>query len=520
MLNLKNVSISHGANPLVEKINFSVYPKQIIGLVGENGCGKSSLLSILRENQEPHEGEIEYKRGTEVVSLLQEIEETSESAINYVISGLPHIYHIYQNLAHAEEVNDYDLMMKCHQALSDCDGYKVESDAAKILNGLGFTEEQMKLPVKAFSGGWRMRLSLARCLLAPSDLLLLDEPTNHLDMEAIIWLENYLKHYQGGVILVSHDRDFLDEVTTHIAHIENKNLKLYKGNYSSFELDRANAILLINAIHRKQQQARDHMMKYVERFRYKASKAKQAQSRLKAIEKMVLVDPIYEKNAFNFSFLKPEKMPNPMVTMDKVKLGYDEKIIIDKFNLSIRAGERIGLLGVNGAGKSTLIKGLFGTLKPLSGASELFPGTQVGYFAQHQVDNLDLEATALILLRRLSPTKAEKELIQYLAKFGFSRDQSLTEVKRFSGGEKSRLALALMIWQKPNLLLLDEPTNHLDMSMRKALTDALQEFEGALILVSHDRYLLRTLVDELYLIDQNKLTRFDGTVDDYRRLAS
>ncbi|MCF6767357.1 ATP-binding cassette domain-containing protein [Thiotrichales bacterium 19S11-10] len=518
MLTLRNVSLAHGANLLAENINFSIYNKQIIGLCGHNGCGKSTLLKAIENQNDAYDGHIELKGGTLVQSLAQEVSQSDDQALHYVISGHQKLYEIYQKLHYAETINDYDLMMKCHNQLAECDGYSAESKAAKMLKGLGFSDEGMRQAFNSFSGGWQVRLNLAKALFTPSDLLLLDEPTNHLDMEAIIWLESYLKHYQGAVMIVSHDRDFLDQVVTHIAYIENKNFKLYKGNYSTFEFERAQSIALNNATYRKQQVQIAHMQSYVDRFRYKASKAKQAQSRLKAIERMDQVKFIYESSPFRFQFKEADRMPNPMVTVDKVKLGYDDNVILDKLKFSIRSGERIGLLGINGAGKSTLIKSICGELKPVSGQIEIFSGTKIGYFAQHQLDALDVTVNALTLLRRIAPSSSERELITYLGGFGFSRDDSSRVLDGFSGGEKARLALALIIWQKPNLLLLDEPTNHLDMTMRQALTEALQNFKGALILVSHDRYLLKTLVDELYLIKDGQLAMFNGALEDYQTI--
>ncbi|MCF6764148.1 ATP-binding cassette domain-containing protein [Thiotrichales bacterium 19S3-7] len=518
MLTFRNVSIAHGANTLVENVNFSVYKKQVIGLCGHNGCGKSSLLATITHNSEVQKGEVELKGGVSVQALEQEVHQSEIKAIDFVISGDAHLYKIYQDLADAEAINDYDLMMKCHQKLSECDGYSAQATASKMLKGLGFSDEAMLASYQSFSGGWRMRLNLAKCLFTASDLLLLDEPTNHLDMEAIIWLENFLKHYQGAVVLVSHDRDFLDQVVTHIGYIEAKSFKLYKGSYSTFEYERAQAIALNNASYKKQQVQIAHMQSYVDRFRYKASKAKQAQSRLKAIEKMQQIKFIYEASPFRFEFKAPQRMPNPMLRCDKASLGYGEVDILTKLKFSIRSGERIGLLGVNGAGKSTLIKGICGQLKPKAGVIEVFSGTKIGYFAQHQVDELDVSVNAITLFRRIAPTVSERELITYLGGFGFNRDDSYRVLSSFSGGEKSRLALALIIWQRPNLLLLDEPTNHLDMDMRQALTQALTNFEGALVVVSHDRYLLKTLVDELYLIKDGQLEVFDGALEDYQAI--
>lgn len=518
MLSLQNATIARGAENLIENINLSVYAKHRIGLVGANGCGKTSLFSAIQGQLSLAQGRLDLQKGLRIQSLAQEVPGLDATAVDYVISGDPLLGKIYEKLAHSEKVQDYELMMRCHHQLSEVDGYSAEARAAKILAGLGFSQAEIQEPVKSFSGGWRMRLGLAKCLFSPSDLLLLDEPTNHLDMEAILWLEEFLKSFTGGMLIVSHDRDFLDHVVTHIAHVENRQLKLYTGDYSTFELQRAQNIALQNAEHRKQQAQISHMMNFVDRNRAKATKARQAQSRLKAIARMEIVQPFYESSPFSFQFKKPDRMPNPMINMAQVSLGYGENMVLKKVNLTLRAGDRIGLLGINGAGKSTLIKSICGELPPLTGKIERFPGTQIGYFAQHQVDHLPLDISPLQLMKDLASGSSERELTTYLGSFGFPRDEALCNISKFSGGEKSRIALAVIIWQRPNLLLLDEPTNHLDMEMRQALSFALQNFEGSLLVVSHDRYLMRTLVDELYLIQNGSLKRFEGSVEDYQGL--
>jgi ATP-binding cassette subfamily F protein 3 len=520
MLTLQDIAISRGTKVLLESVNLAVFEKQIIGIIGSNGCGKTSLFAAVLGELELSQGEIKTTKRLRIASVAQEISASSISAIDYTISGDADLFKILHQLKQAEATQDYDTVMHCHAELHEMDGYSAEARAAKILHGLGFSQQEMQTPIAQFSGGWRMRLNLAKCLFVPSDLLLLDEPTNHLDMEAIIWLEGFLKNYTGAILMVSHDQDFLDNTVSHIAHIENKHLKLYSGNYSAFETQHAQDIAVQNAQYAKQQAQVAHMKKFVERFRAKASKAKQAQSRLRAIEKMELVEPIYQRSPFHFHFKQPKNMPHHMISIKKADFGYADHVVIKRADLSIRAGERIGLLGINGAGKSTLIKGICGDLQPLAGAVDHAPSLVIGYFAQHQVDRLPLEGTAFSLLKDLDQTKTEKELIVYLASFGFSRDQSLAPLKQFSGGEKSRVALALIIYQRPNLLLLDEPTNHLDLEMRQALTFALQEYVGAMMLVSHDRHLMRTLVDELYLINDGKLQRFDGSVEDYQALHS
>ena len=514
MLTLSNVAVHRGSNRLLENINLTVFEKNIVGLVGSNGCGKSSLFAAILA-QDVADGDVKIKKDLRISSLAQEVEALSTPAIDYVTSGDLALSKVLTTLRQAEADEDYEVVMQCHTQLHDMDGYSAQSKAAKILIGLGFSQIELQHPVSDFSGGWRMRLDLARCLFTPSDLLLLDEPTNHLDMETIMWLENFLQYYSGAVLMISHDRDFLDHTVSHIAHIHDKQLKLYTGDYSSFEIQHAQAIALQQAQYRKQQTHIAHMQSFVERFRSKASKAKQAQSRLKAIAKIELVAPLHAASIFSFQFAEPARMPNPMLMLQKVDLGYGDKVILKKISINLMAGERIGLLGVNGAGKSTLIKGLCGELQPLSGNIERPAGLNVGYFAQHQVDHLPLQDSAFNLLRRAQPEQSEKATLSYLGSFAFSRDQALAPLQQFSGGEKARVALALIICQRPNLLLLDEPTNHLDLEMRQALTFALQSYTGAMLLVSHDRHLLRTLVDELYLIKDHKLAKFDGSVEDY-----
>lgn len=515
MLQLQKISLRRGSKTLFENLNLSVYEKNIIGIIGANGCGKSSLFGTIKGEIEINSGNIEIRKDVQINSIEQEVPALSTSALNYVISGDNQLFTILEKLAYAEKHQNYEMVMQCHTQLHETDGYSSEAKAAKILIGLGFSQDQLNQAVKTFSGGWRMRLNLAKCLFAPSDLLLLDEPTNHLDMETIIWLEEFLKSYAGAIVLVSHDRDFLDHITTHILHIENQTGKVYTGNYSAFEILYAQFIALQKSQYKKQQTQITHMMKFVERFRAKATKAKQAQSRLKAISKIELVAPVYESLPFTFEFQKPDRTSNPIITMKNVTLGYDDKIILKKINLSIMVGERIGLLGINGAGKSTLIKALVGEVQPIEGRIDR-PANAIGYFAQHQIDYMPLEESPLYILKNCCKHKTEKELLNFLGGFNFNRDQSLSPLKYFSGGEKARFALARIISQKPSLLLLDEPTNHLDLEVRQALMLALQKYEGTLLLVSHDRYLMRTLVDDLYIVHNQKVERFIGAVEEYQ----
>jgi ATP-binding cassette subfamily F protein 3 len=403
----------------------------------------------------------------------------------------------------------------CHERLQEIDGYQALSRAARLLAGLGFSEADIRKPLNSFSGGWIMRLNLARALMCRSDLLLLDEPTNHLDLDAVIWLEQWLRRYQGTLLLISHDRDFLDAVVTSIAHIENQHISLYSGNYSAFEVQRAERLAQQQSAHLKQQQSIAHMQSFIDRFRAKATKAKQAQSRIKALEKMQLIAPAHIDSPFHFEFRAPRALPTSLLKLDGVATGYGGNIVLDNINFSLIPGERIGLLGLNGAGKSTFIKLLANQLQPFRGNVIRAKDLKIGYFAQHQVEQLDLEAHALLTMQRLGAELSEREIRSYLGGFNFRGDKVLQAVKTFSGGEKARLVLALLIWSRPNLLLLDEPTNHLDLEMRLALNQALQGFDGSVILVSHDRHLLRSVCDDLWLVDAGALHRFEQDLDAY-----
>lgn len=517
MLSINEISLSRGNLQLLEKASLTIFDKQRIGLIGPNGSGKTSLFSAIQGTLEINEGNIEQPNHLRIVHLKQEIDDLEADAIDYALSGDKTLIHIRKTLAMAEANKDHEKIIKCHARLADIDGYSADSRAAKVLTGLGFSQADMKKTVKEFSGGWRVRLNIAQCLLTPSDFLLLDEPTNHLDMEAIIWLEKFLNHYKGSLIIISHDRDFLDGIVTHIAHIENKKIKLYTGNYSTFEKQRALEMELQAAQYKKQQAKIAHMMKFVERFRYKATKAKQAQSRLKAIAKMQAVAVLHEKSPFQFSFKEPKRQPNPLIVLDKVTLGYNDDPLLMDIKLSIHPGDRIGLLGLNGAGKSTLIKCLANELPPLFGDITLNTHTCIGYFAQHQLEYLEGDKSAMQHLQMIADNVMQAQLQSYLGSFGFNRDASLRPIRHFSGGEKARLALALIIWKRPNLLLLDEPTNHLDMEVRESLMIALQNYSGAMILVTHDRYLLRHLVNEFYLVANGNVKRYAGDLKDYQK---
>ena len=524
MIVFSNLSLKRGQTELLENASATINPKQKVGLVGKNGCGKSSLFSLLKKELTPEGGEVNYPANWRVSWVNQETPALDISAIDYVIQGDREYCRLQQELERANEHNDGNAIARIHGQLETLDAWTIQSRAASLLHGLGFSQEETTQPVKAFSGGWRMRLNLAQALLCPSDLLLLDEPTNHLDLDAVIWLERWLVQYQGTLVLISHDRDFLDPIVTKILHIENQKLNEYTGDYSSFEVQRATKLAQQTAMYRQQQQKISHLQKYIDRFKAKATKAKQAQSRMKALERMELIAPAYVDNPFTFEFRPPQSLPNPLVMIEQASAGYGSGEsaveILGKIKLNLVPGSRIGLLGKNGAGKSTLIKLLAGELTALSGTVQLAKGVQLGYFAQHQLDTLRADESALWHMQKLAPEQTEQQVRDYLGSFAFHGDKVNQAVKSFSGGEKARLVLALIVWQRPNLLLLDEPTNHLDLDMRQALTEALVDYEGSLVVVSHDRHLLRNTVEEFYLVHDKKVEEFKGDLEDYQKWLS
>ena len=522
MIFFTNLTLKREHNLLLENANASINPGQKVGLVGKNGCGKSSLLSLLKGEMTAEGGEASFPASWRLAWVNQETPALEISALDYVIAGDRTYTKLQQELAEANEKNDGHAIAHIHDKLDHIDAWTIQARASALLNGLGFSQEKLQQSVKSFSGGWRMRLNLAQALLCPSDLLLLDEPTNHLDLDAVIWLERWLSQYQGTLVLISHDRDFLDPIVNKILHIENQQINEYTGDYSTFEILRATKLSQQNAMYRQQQQKIDHLQKYIDRFKAKATKAKQAQSRMKSLERMEKIAPAYVDNPFKFSFRDPISLPNPLLSMDKVSAGYiqkDETVveILKQIKLNLVPGSRIGLLGKNGAGKSTLIKLLASELDPLSGKTQLAKGVQLGYFAQHQLDTLRAEESPLWHLQKIAPQQTEQQLRDYLGGFAFYGDKVNQAVSRFSGGEKARLVLALIVWQRPNLLLLDEPTNHLDLDMRQALTEALVDFQGSLVVVSHDRHLLRNTVDEFYLVHDQKVEPFNGDLEDYQK---
>ncbi len=517
MITFSDMQLLRGGKVLLDNATATIHPGDKVGLVGKNGCGKSTLFALLKNELSLDAGNCQFPSNWELAWVAQETPALERNAIDYVIDGDREYRQLERELAAAEESNNGIKVAELHAKLDTIGGYTINARASELLDGLGFSQEQMQWHLTQFSGGWRMRLNLAQALLCRSDLLLLDEPTNHLDLDAVMWLEKWLQSYRGTLLLISHDRDFLDPVINRIVHVENQTLNSYTGNYSSFEVQRAEKLVLQQAMYQKQQKQVSHMQSYIDRFRYKASKARQAQSRIKALDRMEKVLPAQLDNPFLFEFREPQALPNPILMMDQVAAGYSNNLILEKIRLNLVPGSRIGLLGRNGAGKSTLIKLLSGELPAQAGDLTYSQGVKIGYFAQHQLETLRLDDTPLQHLARLAPQSTEQQLRDYLGSFGFNGEKALDKVGPFSGGEKARLVLALLVWQRPNLLLLDEPTNHLDLDMRQALTFALQSYEGAMVIVSHDRYLLRATTDDLYLVHDRQVTPFDGDLSDYHK---
>ena len=516
MIQLQQVSLQRGHNILLELADLTLHSGWKVGLVGANGAGKSSLFKLFLGELHCDSGNLDLPGGLRISHMAQEVPTSERSAIDYVLDGDIELRKIQQQLQTAEQEHQLHRIGELHAELDNHNGYNAESRAAQLLAGLGFSHNDITRSVKEFSGGWRIRLNLAQALMCPSDLLLLDEPTNHLDLDATIWLEQWLRQYPGMLILISHDRDFLDNVVSHITHVEHKKLHLYKGGYSAFELQRAERLAQQQAEFAKQQQRIGEIEDFVRRFRAKATKAKQAQSRIKELERMEKIAPAHVDSPFSFQFLSSDKMSSPLLTLADAECGYETKTILGKTSLSLTPGTRIGLLGPNGAGKSTLVKTLVGDLAVCKGERHASDNLQIGYFAQHQLEALDMEASPLLHINRISPKASEQEIRNFLGTFGFFGDRALEPVQNFSGGEKARVALSMIAWQKPNLLLMDEPTNHLDLEVRHALTLALQSFEGVLILVSHDRHLLRNTVDEFLLVANGGVSEFKGDLDDYQ----
>ncbi len=517
MIVFSSLRIQRGTRILLHNANATINSGQKIGLIGKNGCGKSTLMALLKGEITTDGGNFTLPNHWALAWVNQETPALDIPAIEYVIDGDREFRQLESRLQEGSVKNDGHLIASLHAKLDVVQAWTIHSRAAALLSGLGFSQQNLQQPVYSFSGGWRMRLNLAQALICRSDLLLLDEPTNHLDLDAVIWLEKWLKRYAGTLLVIAHDRDFLDAIIDKVLHIEQQTLTEYTGDYSSFEQQRASKLAQQQSLFRHQQEKIAHLQHYIDRFRAQATKARQAQSRIKMLERMERIAPAYVDNPFHFSFLAPAKLPNPLLRMEKVSAGYGDSTILHAIKLNLVPGSRIGLLGRNGAGKSTLVKLLAGTLAPQQGSVGLSEGVRLGYFAQHQLESLRPDESPLQHLNQIAPREPEQQLRNYLGGFGFQGDQVTCSVTHFSGGEKARLVLALIVWQRPNLLLLDEPTNHLDLDMRQALTEALMDFHGALVVVSHDRHLLRSATDNLYLVHDGRVEPFDGNLDDYQQ---
>ncbi|MGP9568882.1 ATP-binding cassette domain-containing protein [Halomonas sp. AOP25-F1-15] len=524
MIALRQVALQRGTQTLLDNADVTLNNGVKAGIIGANGAGKSSLFKLLLGELAPDQGDVEMSGGQRIAHMAQEVDALDRPIIEYVLDGDLALRQAEADLLAAREADDAHREAELHGLIETLDGYRAASRAAQLLVGLGFLQADLTRPLSAFSGGWRMRVNLARTLFMPSDLLLLDEPTNHLDLDALLWLEQWLTRYPGTLLLISHDRDFLDAVCDHIVHMHHQTLELYRGNYSQFERTRAEKLALQQAEAVKQQARREEIERFIARFKAQATKAKQAQSRVKMLERMEDIAVAHVDSPFHFTLPAADKTSRPLLVLDQAQLGYrgktddgsDDNIQLDKVNVTLLPGSRIGLLGPNGAGKSTLIKSLTGELELLNGKRVPGEHLAIGYFAQHQLESLDVSSTPFVHVQRLSPTASDQDIRNFLGGFGFKGDDAFGVVGNFSGGEKARLALSLVAWQKPNLLLLDEPTNHLDLEMREALTQALASFEGTVILVSHDRHLLRATVDEFWRVADNRVEPFDGDLEDYR----
>jgi len=517
MIKLKNLSLRRGLKELLKDANLTLNPGYKVGLIGANGVGKSTLFALLMGQLHADAGSAELPAQWEIAHVAQETPALQQSALDFVLDGDHGLRALEAQLALAEQSGDGNAIGHLHGELAHIDGYSAPARAARLLDGLGFATEKQNLPVASFSGGWRMRLNLAHALMCRSDLLLLDEPTNHLDLETVLWLEDWLKGYSGTLLMISHDRDFLDSICSHIVEVANQSTTLYTGNYTQFEGMRAERLSRQQTDYDKQQRQIAHLESFITRFKAKASKATQAQSRVKALEKLERITPAHVQSPFDFSFAAPDSLPNPLLRLDHATAGYGNTTILSQLSLSVEAGARIGLLGVNGAGKSTLVKILAGEMPPLSGECIASPKLKIGYFAQHQLEILRVDESPLWHLQKRAPNAREQELRSFLGGFNFRGDDVNSKVGPMSGGEKARLALALIVWERPNLLLLDEPTNHLDLEMRHALTMALQDFVGALLVVSHDRALLEATTDSFWLVADGTVHPFEGDLEGYRQ---
>jgi ATP-binding cassette subfamily F protein 3 len=516
MIGLNEVNLHRGQKQLLEKANLLIHAGQRVGVIGANGTGKSSLFQLFLGELHPDQGDVVLPKQIRISHMAQEVAHSDRTALEYVLDGDTELRATESAIEIAEANDDNISLAHAHEKLDSLDAYTAPRRAQQLVYGLGFEADDHQRAVNTFSGGWRIRLNLAQALMCPADLMLLDEPTNHLDLDATVWLEQWLIRYQGTLLLISHDRDFLNSVATHIARLHQCQINYYKGNYSAYEHQHAERMAQQQANFEKQQTERAHLQKYIDRFKAQATKAKQAQSRIKALARMEDIAPAHIDSPFHFGFSEPPKPSNPLLYLEDASLGYENKEILTQVNMSIVPGSRIGLLGPNGAGKSTLIKTLVGDIALCAGIRHEGDNLQIGYFAQHQLEALDLTASPMTHIQRLSPSTSEQVIRNFLGGFNF-HDTATESPKNFSGGEKARLALAIVVWQKPNLLIMDEPTNHLDLEMCHALTMALQGFSGAMILVSHDRHLLRNSVDEFLLVAEGKVQNFDGDLDEYQQ---
>jgi len=517
MISFRRFALRRGSRLLLSDIDLTLQSGWRLGVIGRNGCGKSSLFAALKGELEADAGELDMPGKARMASVAQETPALPDPAIEYVLGGDVEIAAALKAESDALDANDMDGVAAAHHRIEELNGYDARARAGRLLHGLGFPAETHERAVASFSGGWRVRLNLARALMAPSDLLLLDEPTNHLDLDAVLWLEEWLRRYQGTLLIISHDREFLDGVITHTMHLHDGKAKLYTGNYSAFERLRAEQLRQQQIAHDREQAERAHLQSFVDRFKAKASKAKQAQSRMKRLEKLAGTEAVRADRPFRFQFAEPDRVPTSMLRLEEVDAGYGDKVVLANVGFGLEAGDRIGLLGPNGAGKSTLVKSLVGELIPLSGERAGHKDTRIGYFAQHTVESLREGASPIEHLMDKAPTASQQSLRDFLGTWNFAGDRAFESVDGFSGGERARLALALIAWDKPNLLLLDEPTNHLDLDMREALADALADFGGAIVLVSHDRHLLGLVCDEFWRVSDGVVEPFDGDLDDYAR---
>ncbi len=502
---------------MLENVNLTVQPGQRVAIVGANGAGKSSLFKLLLGQLTAEQGGVSLPGGCRIAHMAQEVEASARSARDFILDGDFELRRLERELAEAEARGDDHAIAHAHDELDLHEAWSAPRRAEALLRGLGFADSDAERPVSAFSGGWRIRLNLAQALMRPSDLLLLDESTNHLDLDACLWLENWLRRYSGTLLFISHDRDFMDRVATHLVHFDQKKLVLYTGNYSAFEVQRSERLAQQQAGFERQQARIAEIQRFIDRFKAKATKAKQAQSRVKALERMERIAPAHVDSPFGFDFPMADKVSNPLLSIRHGVAGHGDTAILRNINVTLLPGSRIGLLGPNGAGKSTFMDALRGTGTLLAGERTCGEHLAIGYFAQHQLESLDLDASPFLHLQRLAPRASEQQVRNFLGGFDFHGDEALSPIRSFSGGEKARVALAIIAWQKPNLLLLDEPTNHLDLEMRQALTMALQNFDGAIVVVSHDRHLLRNTVDQFWLVSDGAVQEYDGDLEDYER---